>query len=52
MTHVWLTAHTATSLAQCAPFNALHGRDPLLAWEPYTADVPTVDEPCPDTSGP
>jgi hypothetical protein len=51
MTHVWLTADTATSLAQCAPFNALHERDPMLVWEPYTADVPMIDEPCPDTAG-
>jgi hypothetical protein len=51
MTHVWLTAGTATSLAQCAPFNALHARDPGLAWEPYRADVPMIDEPCPDTVG-
>jgi hypothetical protein len=52
MTHVWLTARIATSLAQCAPFNALYARDRRLAWEPYTADVPTIDEPCPDTAGP
>jgi hypothetical protein len=51
MTHVWLTANLATSLAQCAPFNALHARDPMLAWEPYKADVPMMDEACPDTTG-
>jgi hypothetical protein len=51
MTHVWLTATTRTSLAQCAPFKALRDRDPLLIWEPYQADVPMIDEPCPDTAG-
>jgi hypothetical protein len=50
MTHVWLTDTTRTSLAQCAPFNALHAHNPMLAWEPYQADVPTIDQPCPDTA--
>ena len=51
MTHVWLTDTTRTSLAQCAPFNALHAHNPMLAWEPYQADVPMIDQPCPDTAG-
>jgi hypothetical protein len=51
MTHVWLTGSTRTSLAQCAPFNALRDRDPLLIWEPYQPDVSIFDEPCPETVG-
>jgi hypothetical protein len=51
MTHIWLTNRARNSLAQCAPFNAMHARDPMLAWEPYLADVPMLDDPCPDTTG-
>ena len=51
MMHLWLTADTTPSLAQCAPFNALHARNPMLMWEPYRPDVPMIDEPCPDTAG-
>jgi hypothetical protein len=51
MTHLWLTSDTVTALAQCAPFRALHLRDPMLQWVPYQPDVPMVDEPCPDTAG-
>jgi len=51
MTHVWLTSSTAASLAQCVPFNALTAYNPLVAYEPYRADVPGLDDPCPDTTG-
>lgn len=51
MTHIWLTDTTRTSLAQCAPFNALYAHNPMLAWEPYQTDVSMIDEPCPDTAG-
>jgi hypothetical protein len=47
MTHVWLTRRANTALAQCAPFDAMHLYNPTLAWEPYVADVPMVDDPCP-----
>jgi hypothetical protein len=50
MTHIWLTNRARTSLAQCAPFNALHRHNPRLAWEPYQPDVPMIDDPCPDTT--
>jgi hypothetical protein len=51
MTHVWLTNDTRSSLAQCVPFNAVTAFNPLVVFEPYRADVPGIDEPCPDTAG-
>jgi hypothetical protein len=51
MTHIWLTNRARTSLAQCAPFNALHAHNPRLAWKPFQPDVPMIDAPCPDTIG-
>jgi hypothetical protein len=52
MTHIWLTRRAMTALAQCAPFDALHAYNPLLAWEPYVTDVAMVDDPCPPRGTP
>ena len=51
MTHVWLTNDVTSSLAQCVPFNAVAAFNPLVAYERYRADIPGIDEPCPDTAG-
>lgn len=51
MTHVWLTGDVGSALAQCVPFNAITAYNPLVAFEPYRADIPGLDEPCSDTAG-
>jgi hypothetical protein len=51
MTHVWITNTTRSAVAQCAPFEALHARNAQISYGPYRADVPMIDEPCPDTAG-
>jgi hypothetical protein len=46
MTHPWLTGDLRTAFAQCAPFAALSAHNPALVFEPYKADIPSLDEPC------